>query len=66
MLLLNTNLSGDNMKRLLILLLLTSCASNPIDKRREKVLACTKELIEYDASTKNAYLACKDIYSRQE
>ena len=54
------------MKKLIILLCcLSGCASTSLEKKRAKVLDCTKELIEMDSGTKDSYDVCKDLYTRQ-
>lgn len=54
------------MKYLILMIILTGCAVNKIEQRREKVLDCTKELIEYDSGTTESYQVCKDLYSRSQ
>jgi hypothetical protein len=54
------------MKYLMIVMLLVGCASNPMQNKRDRVLDCTKELIEMDSSTEGAYKVCKDLYTRKE
>lgn len=40
----------------------TGCASNPIERKREHVLDCTKELIEYDAGAYESFQVCRQVY----
>lgn len=51
------------MKLILILsLIMTSCATFKQSKR-DQVLDCTKDLIEYDALPTEAYLVCRDLHA---
>lgn len=58
------NWTSNNMKYLIIAILLSSCAGTKLDQKRAKVLDCTKELIDMDSGTKDSYDVCKDLYSR--
>lgn len=47
---------------LTIFTFLSGCASTPREKRIQRTLDCTKNLIEYDAATLDAYEICKDLH----
>lgn len=51
------------MKYLITLMILTGCASTPLEQKREDTLACVKDLIANGATTEEAYAVCKDVFS---
>jgi hypothetical protein len=48
-----------------IVIFSTGCATTKTQQRRNKVLECTKELMDMDTGTNESYQVCKDLYSRQ-
>lgn len=53
------------MKYLLILsVLIVGCAHKPLEERRERILDCTKDLIEYDSLPGEAYMICRDLHTQ--
>lgn len=54
------------MKKLIMLLCLTSCTSTPLQKKRTETLNCVKDLIGNDASPLDSYSICKDVYGTKK
>ena len=48
---------------LIIMSMLTACATlTPVDDKRERVLACIKDLKAADSSTMDAFEVCRQIF----
>lgn len=51
---------------IVVALLLSACSSTPIEKKRRDVVECTKQLIEYDAETLEAFEVCRQVYKMRK
>lgn len=45
---------------------LVGCATTKTQQRRDKVLECTKDLMDMDSGTNESYQVCKDLYARKQ
>lgn len=43
-------------------LILTACATTPMEKRREDILNCVKDLKQNDSETLDAFEVCRQVY----
>lgn len=48
---------------IIVSIVFSGCASSPLDKKRNNVLDCTKDLIATDASATEAFEVCRQVYN---
>ena len=55
------------MKYLMIVmvLIMSGCATTQMEKKRAKVLDCTKDSINMASGTIDSYKVCKDLFTRE-
>lgn len=43
-------------------ILLSGCASTPLEKKRKETIDCVKDLMGNDAETLDAFAVCRQVY----
>jgi hypothetical protein len=51
---------------IMFLLLLSGCASTPLEQKRESVLNCVKDLIANGAGTADSFEICRQVYEMKK